>query len=508
LLDSLLQEIKMLMSAILAASCVKLLYLPSYRSTDFEVHRNWLAVTSNSSISKWYVEDTSPWTLDYPPFFAWFELILSKAAFFFDPDMLKIENLDYSSDKTILFQRLSVIVTDIIFAVGAWRCSLNLKHLKLSNVGGVSKDTVTFLLLMSNFGLFVIDQIHFQYNGFLFGVLLLSISCLMEESFLLGGFWFAVLLNLKHIYVYVAPAYFIYLLRSYCFTSRSKSIALRNFSPVRLIRLGALVIFVFCLSFGPFIHQIEQVVSRLFPFKRGLCHAYWAPNFWAGYNMADKILSIVLKHFGYLDSSFKVASMTGGLVQDIEHAVLPSVPPLATFLLTFASMVPAMVKLWLSPYSFVDFLRCLTMCGWCSFLFGWHVHEKAILIVIIPLALLAVVSKQEAKYFLLLSITGHFSLFPLLFTNQEIFSKIFLFIFSSVLSIKLIKQVHKVDVLTTPEKLYVLLAISVFVYSEWFHAFLGFQDRMPFLPLLLYSLYSAAGVISTAVRFYSFILYQ
>jgi len=107
-----------------------------------------------------------------------------------------------------------------------------------------------------------------------------------------------------------------------------------------------------------------------------------------------------------------------------------------------------------------------------------------------------------------LSITGHFSLFPLLFTNQEIFSKIFLFIFSSVLSIKLIKQVHKVDVLTTAEKLYVLLAIPVFVYSEWLHAFLGFQDRMPFLPLLLYSLYSAAGVISTAVRFYSFILYQ
>ena len=35
-----------------------------------------------------------------------------------------------------------------------------------------------------------------------------------------GGFWFAVLLNLKHIYMYVAPAYFVYLLRSYCFTSR------------------------------------------------------------------------------------------------------------------------------------------------------------------------------------------------------------------------------------------------------------------------------------------------
>lgn len=79
---------------------------------------------------------------------------------------------------------------------------------------------------------------------------------------------------------------------------------------------------------------------------------------------------------------------------------------------------PALIKLFLRP-TWSNFVATTTLCAYASFLFGWHVHEKAILLVIIPFSLIALNDRRHLGAFRPLAVAGHVSLFPLLFTASE-----------------------------------------------------------------------------------------
>ena len=79
-----------------------------------------------------------------------------------------------------------------------------------------------------------------------------------------------------------------------------------------------------------------------------------------------------------------VSSSSRGLVGDTSFAVLPNVKPIHTFFITISLQMIFLVKLWRLP-KYKSFLTALTLCGYTSFMFGWHVHEKAVLLVLVPL---------------------------------------------------------------------------------------------------------------------------
>ena len=439
---------------------LKMLVFYGYHSTDFEVHRNWLSITTSLPIKDWYFEDTSEWTLDYPPLFAYFQYILGAIAInvqwlldivsihdVVDLRMLKVENLNYSSKATVFYLRLTVLVTEFVF--------LGYAVYKYSST--VKNPQFLYVSYFLHPGLFLVDHIHFQYNGFLYGILLLSCYYIKKNKLVIGGSLFLILVLLKHIYLYIAVGYFFYYLQ-----------LLKQ--PRQLIALLTSFSLILFVTFYPFSHQMQQMLFRLFPFKRGLLHALWAPNIWALYAFTDRIL---VKYFNLLIPSF-----TRGIVGDTNFAVLPDISPSTTVIITLLFYSYFTYK-FIVKYNYFSFQIYLQQLAMTSFMFGWHVHEKALLL---P-ALLNIMEFTPNSYSFVLLTTSITSQLPLIFQQKDIFIHLLIV----VILVKLPEIFKMLNMKTGSYKRFDLLcwmqALLVVVCL-----FLKQQKEYPFLHIMLMSI--------------------
>lgn len=356
---------------IVALSCaMKMLTLNEklYRSTDFEVHRNWLSITHSLPFSQWYIEARNHWTLDYPPFFAYFERLLAFFGQFIDSGMVNVNNLNYASSGTVIFQRITVIfVSDIILAVGVYMILPPAQRVR------------GLILTLFSSSLILVDHIHFQYNGMMLGLLLISAALIQSGKFYSGAAVYIVLIFSKHIFLYCAPVYLVYFMRNLVLASKNDSE--RN---MRFVKLVGIVLTISAVAIVPLAltGQLNAALMRMFPFGRGLAHYYWAPNVWAIYLTIDRVLG---KFIGVAVPANVNA-----------NRVLPEVSPAVCSVLTLLAYLPLVMHLWKHNSKKISFVGYLGLGNAIAFMFGYHVHEKAILMVLVPLIMNRLIQGGDA----------------------------------------------------------------------------------------------------------------
>uniref|UniRef100_A0A7S2WKC5 Alpha-1,3-glucosyltransferase n=1 Tax=Mucochytrium quahogii TaxID=96639 RepID=A0A7S2WKC5_9STRA len=263
---------------------------------------------------------------------------------------------------------------------------------------------------------------------------------------------------------------------------------------------------------------IEQLGKRLFPQNQTMCLDYWAPNMWALYMGLDKILALVSRFWG-LDITWDLPNQDSQIDEWAYLQVLPIVRPWWATLCMFLSMFPALKRVWNFPHLSL-FLPAYVYCMTCAFMFGFHVHEKSVLMIVVPLTLASCDSTMDARLYLLMSWIAHVSLIPLLETPDLKALKPVLLCVHCFASYVALDQYHIMArkarrirpepngggvSLGKGDRRYFIGLAMVYFFAEVLHPILPFlsllwpefemmHDKYAFLPRMVISLYCATGM--------------
>ncbi|KAI5286812.1 Glucosyltransferase-like protein [Ascosphaera acerosa] len=383
---------------------------------DFEAQRHWMELTTHLPLSRWYFYDLEYWGLDYPPLTAYHSWLLGRAGSLIDARWFALDTSRGCEAPALkVFMRASVLLSEYLVYVPAVAILLRCYVVRHRTPAWVSYVALAAVLLQP--ATLLVDHGHFQYNTVMLGFVVAAVESIEAGRLLWSCIFFVAALGFKQMALYFAPAVFAFLLGS-CLSPRFRPCQLLSIALVTLASFGLLVApFVLlagrggagaggapppppltaylpaCIERSPTLRpaalQLAQVVHRVFPFARGLFEDKVA-NAWCA-----------------LHTAYKLHGFSAGALQRASLAA------------TALAALPAFATLLARPRREL-LLPGLASCAWAFFLFAFQVHEKSVLLPLLPMTLLLATPAglggggRLRAWVGWANVVGAFTLFPLL----------------------------------------------------------------------------------------------
>ncbi|KAF8058079.1 dolichyl pyrophosphate Man9GlcNAc2 alpha-1 [Scenedesmus sp. PABB004] len=359
---------------------------------DYEAQRHWMELTTNLPVVEWYQDgphnDPKYWPLDYPPLSGYQSYLHGLLVRAFDPAAVALgTSRGYETHFSKQLMRWTVLLSDVLIFFPAAVLAARAfgapgpapRGARSGGAAAVSGRLFVLAAALLQPAAVLIDHGHFQYNCISLGLTALAATAIAARRDVLGSVLFSAALNHKQMALFYAPAFFAHLLGR-CLQQRG---AARKVLAVA--RLGAAVVATFVVCWSPWLTSLEaagQVARRIFPVGRGLYEDYLS-NWWC-------VSSVAVKWKGLVASQAALAPLCAAL--------------------TLAAAAPSMAHQLARP-SPRGLLLGMANSALAFYMFGYQVHEKSILLPLLPVTLLAASEPDAAVWG---PVVGAFSMFPLL----------------------------------------------------------------------------------------------
>lgn len=388
---------------------------------DYEAQRHWMEITTQLPISQWYFHDLQWWGLDYPPLTAYHSWLCGKIGSLINPAWFELYKSRGSHDPALkIFMRGTVVVSEYLIYIPAVVVFVR-RFSKFSGVVSWTASVALVAILMQP-ATILIDHVHFQYNTVMLGFVLASMSSMLAGRYLWSAIFFVAALGFKQMALYYAFSVFAYLLGS-CLFPRINMGRLIAIAAITAISFAILIlplvlgtlhdvkhgidarpdldgprpplpIFPWVADYldtkafyYPVVEQLVQMVHRIFPFARGLFEDKVA-NFWCALNLV-----------------IKLKKYPSELLQQ------------GALVATLASIAPPNLILFFRPNKLLLPLAFATT-AWGFFLFSYQVHEKSVLLPLMPMTVLLAgkhgLGKDTRAWVGFANLLGCWTMFPLL----------------------------------------------------------------------------------------------